>query len=351
MNSMDSTESSTPGRDQPPHSVSRRRFVKLAGAAGAALAAFDIRSWGVERNNSGMLYRPLGSTGQNVSAIGLGGFHMAKPLLESTSVRIVRSAVDRGMTFMDNCWDYHEGKSEERMGKALRDGYRDKVFLMTKIDSRSREGAARQIDDSLRRLQTDRLDLLQFHEVIRMSDPERIFVPGGALEAVMAAKKQGKLRYIGFTGHKDPAIPLHMLEVAEKHQFRFDTVQMPLNVMDAHFHSFQHQVLPALVKQGIGVLGMKSMGSGDILKSQAVTAIQCLHYALSLPTSVVINGIDSMERLDQAFEAARTFKPMTQDEVAALLAKTAQYASNGEYERFKTSETYDSTAKTPRYLD
>jgi predicted aldo/keto reductase-like oxidoreductase len=255
------------------------------------------------------------------------------------------------MTFMDNCWDYHGGKSEERMGKALRDGYRDKVFLMTKIDGRSREGAARQIDESLRRLQTDRLDLLQFHEVIRMNDPERIFAAGGALEAVLEAKKQGKLRFIGFTGHKDPAIHLHMLEVAEKHQFKFDTVQMPLNVMDAHFRSFGQQVLPVLVKQGIGVLGMKSMGSGDILKSKVVTPIECLHYALNLPTSVVINGIDSMERLDQAFEAARTFKPMRQDEVAALLAKTTQTASAGEYERFKTSQEYDSTAKNPQYLD
>jgi predicted aldo/keto reductase-like oxidoreductase len=331
--------------------VSRRAFVRLAGAASIALGAFDLRSWALERNNEGMIYRTLGSTGQKVSAIGLGGFHMAKPLLESTSIKIVRSAVDRGMTFMDNCWDYHEGKSEERMGKALRDGYRDKVFLMTKIDGRSREGAARQMDESLRRLQTDHLDLLQFHEVIRMNDPERIFAPGGAMEAVLAAKKQGKLRFIGFTGHKDPAIHLHMLEVADKHQFRFDTVQMPLNVMDAHFRSFEHQVLPVLVKQGVGVLGMKSMGSGDILKSKAVSPIECLHYALSLPTSVVINGIDSMERLDQAFQAARTFKPMAQEEVAALLAKTAQPAGAGEYERFKTSQEYDSTAKNPKYLD
>jgi predicted aldo/keto reductase-like oxidoreductase len=331
--------------------LSRRTFVRLAGAAGLALTAMDVRSWALERNSEGMFYRTLGSTGQKVSAIGLGGFHMGKPLLESTSVKIVRSAVDRGMTFMDNCWDYHDGKSEERMGKALRDGYRDKVFLMTKIDGRSREGAARQIDESLRRLQTDHLDLLQLHEVIRMSDPERIFAPGGAMEAVLEAKKQGKLRYIGFTGHKDPAIHLHMLEVAEKHQFHFDAVQMPLNVMDAHFRSFGQQVLPVLVKQGIGVLGMKSMGSGDILKSNVVTPIECLHYALNLPTSVVINGIDDMERLDQAFEAARTFKPMTQDEVAALLAKTAQAAEGGEYERFKTSQAYDSTAKNPSYLD
>jgi predicted aldo/keto reductase-like oxidoreductase len=351
MHNLDSINASAAGAGQASAGLSRRRFVRLAGAAGVALTALDLRSWALERNNEGMFYRTLGSTGVKVSAIGLGGFHVGKPLLESTSIKIVRSAVDRGMTFMDNCWDYHAGKSEERMGKALRDGYRDKVFLMTKIDGRSREGSAAQIDESLKRLQTDHLDLLQFHEVIRMNDPERIFAAGGALEAVLDAKKQGKLRFIGFTGHKDPAIHLHMLDVAEKHQFRFDAVQMPLNVMDAHFRSFGQQVLPVLVKQGIGVLGMKSMGSGDILKSKVVTPIECLHYALNLPTSVVINGIDSMELLDQAFEAARSFKPLTPDEVTALLAKTEQAASNGEYERFKTSQTYDSTEKNPRYLD
>ena len=163
-----------------------------------------------------------------------------------------------------------------RMGKALRDGYRDKVFLMTKIDGRSKTGAAAQIDESLRRLQTDHVDLLQFHEIIRMDDPDRIFAPGGALEAVLEAKKAGKLRYIGFTGHKDPSIHLHMLQTAAQHQFRFDTVQMPLNVMDAHYRSFEHQVLPVLLKEQIGVLGMKSMGSGDILKSKAVQPIECL---------------------------------------------------------------------------
>ena len=351
MKDMNSLKGRAAATGLGPAGVSRRTFVRLAGAAGVALTTLDIRSWALERNSDGMFYRTLGSTGAKVSAIGLGGFHMGNPVLESTSIKIVRSAVDRGMTFMDNCWDYHGGKSEERMGKALRDGYRDKVFLMTKIDGRSREGAARQIDQSLQRLQTDHLDLLQFHEVIRMNDPERIFAPGGALEAVLDAKKQGKLRFIGFTGHKDPAIHLHMLEVAEKHQFRFDTVQMPLNVMDAHFRSFGQQVLPVLVKQGIGVLGMKSMGSGDILQSKVVTPIECLHYALNLPTSVVINGIDSLERLDQAFEAARTFKPMSQEEVALLLAKTAQDASRGEYERFKTSQAYDSTSKNPSYLD
>lgn len=334
-----------------PASVSRREFIKSAAAGGVAVGAIGARLWAQEEPEAnGMIYRTLGSTGQRVSAIGLGGYHLGNPLLESESTRIIRSAVDRGITFMDNCWDYHEGKSEERMGKALRDGYRDKVFLMTKIDGRSKLGAATQIDESLRRLQTDHVDLLQFHEIIRMNDPERIFASGGALEAVLEAKKAGKLRFIGFTGHKDPSIHLHMLQTAAQHQFKFDTVQMPLNVMDAHFRSFEHQVLPVLVKEKIGVLGMKSIGSGDILESKTVQPIECLHYALNLPTSVVINGIDSMKLLDQAFEATRTFKPMTATEVAALLARTADAAKDGKYEMFKTEEKYDSTSKNPGFL-
>ena len=236
------------------------------------------------------------------------------------------------------------------MGKALRDGYRDKVFLMTKIDGRSKKSAASQIDQSLQRLQTDHLDLLQFHEIIRMGDPDKIFAPGGAIEAAMEARSAGKARYVGFTGHKDPAIHLHMLDTAKKHGFRFDTVQMPLNVMDAHYKSFQHRVLPELVAQRIGVLGMKSMGSGDILKSKLVTPLECLHYALSLPTSVVINGIDKMEYLDQAFVATASFKPMSQAEMDSLLTRTAVAAEAGKFERFKTTQHYDSTSQHPDYL-
>lgn len=281
--------------------------MKLAATSTIATSIVGTRAWAEQTRSGDMIYRKLGSTGDRVSAIGLGGFHMGMPIFESESIKIVRSAVDRGITFMDNCWDYHDGVSEVRMGKALRDGYRDRVFLMTKIDGRSREGAEKQINESLARLQTDHLDLLQFHEVIRMNDPDRIFAEGGALEAVRAAQKAGKVRFIGFTGHKDPAIHLHMLDLAARHNFRFDAVQMPLNVMDAHFRSFQHAVLPVLVREKIGVLGMKSMGSGDILKSKVVSPMECLHYALNLPTSVVITGIDSMKILDQAFEAAATF--------------------------------------------
>ena len=298
-----------------------------------------------------MPYRTLGSTGVKVSCIGLGGSHIGKPKLsESDSVKLIRSALDRGINFMDNSWDYNDGQSEIRMGKALRDGYRQKAFLMTKIDGRTKDAAAKQIDESLKRLQTDHVDLLQHHEVIRFEDPDRIFAPGGAMEAFLEAKKAGKLRYIGFTGHKDPHVHLYMLEVAAKHGFHFDTVQMPLNVMDAHFRSFAKLVVPELVKQRIGILGMKSMGSGVILKSNTVTPVECLRYALNEPTSVVITGIDSPRILDQACDAARNFKPLNHQELSALLAKTAQAGANGEYELFKTSQHFDSTAKHPEFL-
>ena len=298
-----------------------------------------------------MPYRELGRTRERVSAIGLGGWHLAlKSVGEPLSLRIVRGAIDRGINFMDNSWDYNEGASEIRMGKALRDGYRDKVFLMTKIDGRSRKEATRQLDESLERLQTDRIDLVQHHEVLRFEDPDRIFDEEGANAALVDARQAGKLRYIGFTGHKDPHVHLNMLEVARERGFTFDTVQMPLNVMDAHFRSFEKLVLPALVKHGIGVLGMKSMGNGIILRSKTATPIECLHYALNLPTSVVITGCDSMEILDQAFEAARTFRPLGADAVATLLARTAGAAKRGDYEPFKTSSIFDSTATHPEWL-
>jgi predicted aldo/keto reductase-like oxidoreductase len=299
---------------------------------------------------SDMLYRTLGTTGEQVSLVGLGGHHIGRPGDEQEGVRLIRSAIDRGMTFMDNSWDYHDGGSEIRMGKALRDGYRDKVFLMTKIDGRTKQEAARQIEDSLKRLQTDHIDLLQHHEVIRMEDPDRIFADGGAHEAVLQAQKAGHIRYIGFTGHKDPLVHLRMLEVAAKHHFRFDAVQMPLNVMDAHFRSFQHQVLPILVKDHIGVLGMKSMADKNILDSGVVKPIECLHYAMTLPTSVVITGIESMRILDQALEAVRTFQPMSSSQVSALLKRTATAANDGRYEPFKTTEKFDSTARNPQWL-
>jgi len=296
-------------------------------------------------------YRTLGRTGERVSAIGLGGWHLGfKDQAESLSIRIIRSAIDRGLNFLDNSWDYNEGASETRMGRALRDGYRDKAFLMTKIDGRSKSEASRQLDESLRRLQTDRIDLVQHHEIIRFEDPHRIFDEDGAQAALLDARQAGKLRYIGFTGHKDPRIHLYTLDVAREHGFTFDTVQMPLNVMDAHYRSFEQLVLPELIKQTIGVLGMKSMANGIILRCGTVTAIECLHYALNLPTSVVITGVESMERLDQALEAVRTFRPMSEAAVQALLARTAHAASRGEFELFKTSSLFDATTTHPEWL-
>ena len=298
-----------------------------------------------------MIYRTLGSTGERVSAIGIGGWHLGLERLdEQLSIRIVRTALDGGINFLDNCWDYNNGTSEVRMGQALRDGYRDKAFLMTKIDGRSKQEATKQLDESLKRLGVDYIDLVQHHEVIRYEDPHRIFHENGANAALVEARKSGKLRYIGFTGHKDPRIHLYMLELAKQHDFRFDAVQMPLNVMDAHYRSFEKLVLPELLKEKIGVLGMKSMGSGAILKSGVVTAMECLHYALNLPTDVVITGISNMELLDQAFEAARTFHTMTGKARDSLLARTAKVALTGEFEPFKTCSLFDGTALNPQWL-
>jgi aryl-alcohol dehydrogenase-like predicted oxidoreductase len=329
------------------HPITRRDFLKwsVATAAAASLGKF---SWAAN-SKSDMPYRVLGRTGEKVSLIGLGGYHLGKPS-EDEAIRIIRTAVDSGINFMDNCWDYHHGDSEVRMGRALRDGYRDRVFLMTKIDGRTRQSAQQQLEDSLRRLQTDRLDLLQIHEVIRADDPGRVFAPGGAMEAILDARKAGKIRYIGFTGHKSPDIHLRMLETAAAHQFSFDAVQFPLNVMDAHFESFEKKVVPVLVKQNTGILGMKSMADGIILRSKLVTPIECLHYAMNLPTSVVITGCDSMQILQQALEAARTFRPLTSEHVAALLARTSDAAKDGQFEPYKVSHSFDGTYYSPAWL-
>jgi aryl-alcohol dehydrogenase-like predicted oxidoreductase len=298
-----------------------------------------------------MIYQTLGSTGERVSAIGVGGWHLGLSHVgEELAIRIVRSAIDRGINFLDNCWDYNEGRSETRMGKALRDGYREKAFVMTKIDGRTKQEATKQLDESLDRLQVDCIDLVQHHEIIRFEDPHRIFAEDGANAALVEARKAGKLRYIGFTGHKDPRVHLYMLEVAEQEGFKFDTVQMPLNLMDAHYRSFSREVVPELVRQKIGILGMKSMANGILLKSNTVTPIECLHYALNLPTSVVITGIDSMEILDQAFEATRTFHPLGEGELDALLAKTSAAAVSGRFEPFKTTSIFDGTAQHPEWL-
>src|ERR1700731_4170885 len=337
--------------------MERRDFLKTATAATVAAAVpagaqtAQPSSAPVKRPEApGMIYRELGTTGERVSAIGMGGYHLGKQPDASQSIQLMHAGIDRGITFMDNCWDYNDGISEVRMGQALRNGYRQKVFLMTKMDGRTAVEYNKQLEQSLGRLQTDMIDLVQFHVVIRMEDPDRIFAPGGAMEAPIAARQAGKIRYIGFTGHKDPAVHLRMLETAQKHNFHFDTVQMPINVMDAPFGSFTKEVMPVALKQGIGVLAMKTFGDPYILKSNTVQPIEALHYGLTLPVSVIITGIDNTQTLDQAFEAARTFKPLDQTQIASLLARTATAASEGKFELFKTTSHYDGTAQNPKWL-
>lgn len=324
--------------------MTRREFLE------AALALTALPAAASAAGPEAIPRRRLGRTGVTVSMVGLGGAHLGHQATPEESIRLVRGALDAGIDFLDNCWDYHGGESERRMGRALRDGYRQRAFLMTKIDGRDAKTAARQLDESLARLGTDHLDLLQLHEVIRDDDPDRAFAKGGAIEAMQAAQKAGKARFLGFTGHKSPTIHLKMLETARAHGLRFDTVQMPLNVFDAHYDSFEKQVLPMLVREEIGVLGMKPLAARFILDAKAATAPECLRYAMSLPTSVVITGIDSQERLDQALGVTRGFRPMTEHDVDALLARTAAAARDGAYERYKTSHQFDGTHRHPEWL-
>ncbi len=325
--------------------MDRRDFLKKA-AGTTVLTSLSSKLYGADS----FPQRVLGHTGEKVSLIGIGGYHIGKQSDEQESIRIIRTALDSGVNFLDNCWDYNNGVSEVRMGKALRDGYRQKAFLMTKVDGQTKKAAEQQLEESLRRLQTDHIDLLQFHEVIRETDPARIFGEGGSMEAALAARKQGKIRYIGFTGHKSPDIHVKMLETAFAHQFTFDAVQMPLNVMDAHYDSFEKKVLPVLLKHDIGVLGMKPMGDSIILRSKTASATECLHYAMNLPTSVVITGCDSLPILQQALDAARSFRAMGKEEVEQLLAKTASAAGKGEFELYKTTHNFDGTYQNPQWL-
>jgi uncharacterized protein len=327
--------------------MDRRDFLKQAAAATVVTSLTNKIS---HAETTAFPYRTLGHTGEKVSLIGIGGYHLGHTSDEQEAIRIVRAALDNGVNFLDNCWDYNGGVSEERMGKALRDGYRQKAFLMTKVDGQTKKAAEQQMEESLRRLQTDHIDLLQFHEVIRETDPPRIFGDGGSIEAALAAKKAGKIRYIGFTGHKSPDIHAKMLETAFAHNFTFDAVQMPLNVMDAHYNSFEQKILPILVKHNIGVLGMKPMGDKIILSSKTASPVECLHYAMNLPTSVVITGCESMQILQQALDAARSFKPMSKEEVGQLLAKTATAAGKGEFELYKTTHNFDGTYMNPQWL-
>jgi uncharacterized protein len=336
--------------------MERRDFLKSASAATVA-AAIPASARTAQSNtaikrpeSSNMIYRELGTTGERVSVIGMGGYHLGQQADPAESIHLIRTGIDRGITFLDNCWDYNDGISEVRMGQALRNGYRQKIFLMTKMDGRTAKEYNSQLEESLGRLQTDTIDLVQFHEVIRLEDPDRIFAPGGAIEAALAARLAGKIRYIGFTGHKDPAVHLRMLETAQKHNFHFDTVQMPINVMDAHFRSFTKEVMPIALKQGIGVLAMKTFGDHFILNSNTVQPIEALHYGLTQPISVLITGIDNMQVLDQAFDAVRTFKPMDEAGIKSLLDRTSVAAGDGKFELFKTTSHFDGTAQNPRWL-
>ena len=338
--------------------MERRDFLRTAAAVAAAGTASAVgasaqaapASPQKRPQSPDMVYRQLGSTGEIVSAIGLGGYHVGKQPDPAESISLIRKAIDSGITFMDNCWDYNDGSSEVRMGSALRDGYRDKVFLMTKMDGRTRQEYNKQLDESLARLRTDTIDLVQFHEIIRFEDPDRIFAPGGALEAAVAARQAGKIRYIGFTGHKDPHIHLRMLEIADQHNFHFDTVQMPINVMDAHFRSFAREVMPVAIRKGIGVLAMKTFGDSFIVNTKLVDPIEMLHYGLTQPVSVVITGIDKPAILDQALTAARTFKPLSDARMAAILDHTRSAALTGTFEPFKTTPHFDGTAANPKWL-
>ena len=287
-----------------------------------------------------------------VSCIGLGGFHVGHPEIpDGDAIDLIHSAIDRGITFMDNCWDYNSGLSELRMGRALcTDGYRDRVFLMTKIDGRTKEAFDEQLETSLARLLTDRIDLVQFHEVIRPDDADRIFAEGGALEAAVVARDAGKVRFIGFTGHKKPAYHLHTIETARKNGFTFDTVQMPVNVFDAHYDSFAEQVIPVARELDMGVLAMKTFGDHNLVDAGVVDPIDMLHYGLDRPVSVVITGIDKPEILDQAIRAATTFAPLSDEKRASILKATEKLARDGKLERYKTSHFFDGTVQNPQWL-
>ena len=321
----------------------RRGFVKASAAVVTAslVARPGLAARGYSQSGAmeGVPHRPLGKTGALVSCLGVGGYHLGSIKEEKESTELVARALDAGINFFDNCWEYHDGVSEERLGAALK-GKRDKAFVMTKVctHGRGKDVAMKQLEESLRRLQTDHVDLWQIHEVVYWNDPEMIFAPNGAAEALLAAKQQGKVRFVGFTGHKNPAIHLKMLA----HDFPFDTVQMPLNALDATFRSFQQQVLPEAKKRGVAVLGMKSLGgSGEIAVNGAVTPEEGLRYAMSLPVATTISGMDSLVVLEQNLNVARGFKPFGEQEMAALRERVRPLAADGRYELFKTTTKYD----------
>ena len=296
--------------------------------------------------------RRLGRTNEVVSIVGLGGFHIGKPdMPDSDAIDLIHAAVDRGITFLDNSWDYNSGNSELRMGRALTvPGYRDRVFLMTKIDGRTKAAFDEQFEQSLNRLLTDHVDLVQFHENIHTDDADRIFAPGGAFEAALAAKQAGKTRFIGFTGHKSPQLHLHMIDLATKAGFTFDTVQMPLNVMDSSYKSFAQAVLPVAKELDMGVIGMKTFGDHFVLDAAQLDPIEMLHYSMTLSTGTTVTGIDKPEFLEQAIKAATTFKPLDAATMDRLRSAAEAAAKTGKAELYKTTHFFDSTVQNPAWL-
>ena len=324
--------------------TTRREFLIGAAMSGATLASVapsakeaDVLASQRSAAATGLPTRVLGRTGDRVSILCLGGWHIGSVKDPADAIRIMHAAVDEGLTFFDNCWDYHDGGSEEIMGRALGDGRRDKVFLMTKNCERDYAGSMKCLDDSLRRLRTDRIDLWQFHEIIYDNDPDWVFEKGG-LKAAVEARKAGKVRYIGFTGHKDPRIHLSMLAKP----FDWDACQFPVNALDVHYRSFQKQVLPVCLKKNVGPIGMKGFGGGNGIASQAgLTAEEAYRYALSQPVASQVVGMTTLEQLKQNIALARNFKPLSNAAQTALVEKVKPFATDGRFEQFKSTQIFD----------
>jgi aryl-alcohol dehydrogenase-like predicted oxidoreductase len=283
--------------------------------------------------------RPFGTSGETVSILGLGGWHLGVPKTDRDAVRLVHEAIDAGINFLDNAWDYNDGVSESRMGKAIADR-RDRVFLMTKLCTHGRDArtAMRQLEESLRRLRTDHLDLWQIHEVAFDDEPRRHFARGGAVEALDRARQQGKVRFVGFTGHKDPALHLQMLA----HDYAWDSCQLPLNCFDASFRSFERRVLPELLRRGIAPIGMKSFcGDARAITAKVILPADALSYAMSLPVATVVSGMESPKVLRQNLNVARGFRPLSARAMEALRRRVAPVAADGRFELYKISAAFE----------
>jgi uncharacterized protein len=322
-----------------PATTTRREFLRDAALSGCAVTALANGVFAGQQSagDTGLPTRVLGRTGERVSILCLGGWHIGAVKDPDEAIRIMHAAVDEGMTFFDNCWDYHDGGAEEIMGRALAGGRRDKVFLMTKNCERDYAGSMKCLDDSLRRLRTDRIDLWQFHEIIYDNDPEWVFEKGG-MKAALEARKAGKIRYIGFTGHKDPRIHLSMLGKP----FEWDACQFPVNALDVHYRSFQKNVLPVCLERKVGAIGMKGFGGGNgIARGAGLTAEEAYRYALSQPVASQVVGMTTMEQLRQNIALGRRFSPLSEAEQAALTEKVKPFATDGRFELFKSTQNFD----------